>query len=109
MPGDFSAKQCIKICGCNIGSHHKSQFRIKRQFDDLDDDLLIDDNDDDDRDHKDSNEDYVKESDLLEFKDYLNMKTKYIKYHPIINDNPDEKLILRRLDLNSIDSIEYLF
>ncbi|CAF4375182.1 unnamed protein product, partial [Adineta steineri] len=34
--------------------------------------------------------------DLLEFEDYLNMKTKYIKYHKIINDTQYKNASLRR-------------
>ncbi|CAF4045257.1 unnamed protein product, partial [Adineta steineri] len=34
--------------------------------------------------------------DLLEFEDYLNMKTKYIKYHKILNDTQYKNASLRR-------------
>ncbi|CAF1526684.1 unnamed protein product, partial [Rotaria sordida] len=34
--------------------------------------------------------------DVLEFQDYLNMKSKYIQYYTILNDNPYERISLRR-------------
>ena len=36
--------------------------------------------------------------DFLEYQDYLQTKSKYIKYHQILSDNPEEKMTRKRFE-----------